>query len=235
MHPRGRGLWVRGGVLAGLLLHGVAGWWTPAGLAQGGEPDITTTNSTSSSTSFESPPVCSPVGSSRVVLTTTVDSTFGPSCIGIGDRDIVDPSPACGGSPAADPPFDPSHGTAFVVVAGSLNINTHTHFETFQCIAAVPGLPWPALLGLGGMLSGLGMWRLRARRATPGSTGVLPNREGRNGACREWCGAPSLPTHVRGADQSCLIAATGLIRPARNAGTSAAQTQAATMQTRLPA
>jgi hypothetical protein len=162
MHPRGRGLWVGTGVLAGLLLHGVAGWGSLVALAQG---SVTFTSSFTTSSSFESPPACT-VGSSRTVETATVQQTLGPLCIGIGNRDVVNPSPACAGVPAAAAPSDPFHGTVFLNLAGTTNFNDNTNTETIQCVAAVPALPWPALLGLGGILSGLGVWRVR-RPARP--------------------------------------------------------------------
>ena len=125
-----------------MLLHGVAGWWSTAALAQSSNATLTT--STSSSTSFESPPACSPVGSSRTTQTVTLEDTVGPGTIIIGDRD--------------------HGGTPFQVLAGTTNLNVNTHTTTYQCVAVVPTLPWPALLGLGGMLGGLGAWQLRRRQ-----------------------------------------------------------------------
>ena len=134
------------GVAAGLLLHGVAGWWSATALAQTTNSTITT--STSSGTSFESPPACSPVRSSRVVETVTLEGSVGPATIIIGNRD--------------------TGGTVFVVLAGWTNLNANTHTETFQCVAAgtaasVPALSWPALLGLAGILGALGAWQLSRR------------------------------------------------------------------------
>jgi hypothetical protein len=129
------------GVAAVLLLHGVAGWWSLEGLAQG---SLTITTSTSSSTSFESPPVCSPVGSSRSVETITLEDTIGPGTIIVGNRDT-------GGTPANVP-------------AGTSNTNINTHTTTFQCVAAVPALPWPWIAGMGFVLSGLGVWTITRRR-----------------------------------------------------------------------
>lgn len=134
------------GAFAGLLLHGVAGWWGTTALAQTTNSTITT--STTSHTSFESPPACSPVGSSRSVETITLEDTIGPGTIIIGNRD--------------------TGGTVFVVLAGWTNLNVNTHTETFQCVAAgtaasVPALSWPALLGLAGVLAALGAWQLARR------------------------------------------------------------------------
>jgi hypothetical protein len=141
MPPRGRGLWIVAGVLAGLLLHGVGGWWTPTGFAQ--STNTTTTTTTTGSSVFNSPPDCGPVGSSGTSASITTTTTFGPETIFVGVN----------------------QSQSFFVAAGTMNIDTHTHTTTFFCVAAVPALPWPTLLGLGGVLSGLGMWRLRARRA----------------------------------------------------------------------
>lgn len=134
------------GIVAGLLLHGAAGWWSETALAQ--SANTTFTNSTSSHTSLESPPACGPVGSSRSVQTVTLEETVGPGTIIIGDRD--------------------NGGTAFDVLAGTNNVNVNTHTETFQCVAAtaapsVPALSWPALLGLAGTLGAVGAWRLTRR------------------------------------------------------------------------
>jgi hypothetical protein len=49
----------------------------------------------------------------------------------------------------------------FLVLAGTTNINDNTNTETIQCVAAVPALPWPALIGTALAVSGLGAWRLR--------------------------------------------------------------------------
>ena len=142
--------WVRiaVGVAAGLLLHGVAGLWSTTALAQGSENQSLTT-STTSGTSFESPPACSPVGSSRSVDTVTLEETIGPNWIVIGNRD--------------------TGGTPFYVLSGTSNLNANTHTQTFQCVAAgtaassVPALSWPALLGLAGVLAALGAWQLGRR------------------------------------------------------------------------
>ncbi|HVT58283.1 MAG TPA: hypothetical protein VHR45_07770 [Thermoanaerobaculia bacterium] len=138
---RSKAIWVCAGVLVGLLLHGGFGL-----LAQA---IITHTTSTSSGTSFESPPACSPVGSSRVVETVAIENTIGPATIIIGNRDT-------GGEP-------------FEVLAGTTNINVNTHRQTFQCVAAVAAVPVlsrSGILGLAGLLGGLGAWRLAGRRTT---------------------------------------------------------------------
>jgi hypothetical protein len=154
--------WTGLGVLAGLGLHLVAGWWSAPALAQGG--NTTFTVSTTTSSSFESPPACSLVGSSRTVDTVTIQGTTGPACVGIGNRDISNPSPACAGLSPAAPPSDPFHGTVFLVLAGTSYINGNTNTETIQCVAAVPTLPRPALICLVSFLTGLGAWQLARRR-----------------------------------------------------------------------
>ena len=87
--------------------------------------------------------------------------TIGPA------RDVVNPSPACGGLPPAAAPVDPSRGTVFLVQAGTLNSHTGFHTQTIQCVAAVPALPLPALVGLGGVLSALGAWHFSRRPRRP--------------------------------------------------------------------
>ena len=75
----------------------------------------TVTVSTSSHTNVESPPACTPVGSARSVQTVTLEDTIGPGTIIIGNRD--------------------NGGIAFQVLAGTANLNTNTHTETYQCVA----------------------------------------------------------------------------------------------------
>lgn len=112
----------------------------------------TTTNSTSSSISFESPPACSPVGSERSDLSLTLEETIGPATIIIGDRN--------------------AGGTAFEVLAGTVNLNINAHTATFRCIAApqaVPAQPIPTLglaglLSLFGLLCGIGVREFTRRR-----------------------------------------------------------------------
>ncbi|MBK9443089.1 MAG: hypothetical protein IPN53_18095 [Comamonadaceae bacterium] len=70
-------------VLASLVVCGSVVGWSPAALAQGSN-NHTVTTSTSSQTSTESPPACNPVGSSRSVLTITLEDTIGPGTIIIG-------------------------------------------------------------------------------------------------------------------------------------------------------
>ncbi|MFZ1547469.1 MAG: hypothetical protein WAT12_10280, partial [Candidatus Nitrotoga sp.] len=108
----------------------------------------TITTSTSSSTFFESPPVCNPVGSSRFEQAVTLEDTIGPGTIIIGDRD--------------------AGGTAFQVLAGTQNLNVNTHTTFFRCVAvqAVPLGPWvPVGSGVGVLLAFLLM---RRRRKAPG-------------------------------------------------------------------
>lgn len=158
-------LWPGLGLVAAVALHAVAGWGVAPGFAQG-VPNSTHTESTTSTTSFESPPDCSVIGSSRQVQTITTALTVGPGCIGIGNRDLANPAPDCQGLPPAAAPVDPGFGTVALVPFGSSNLNVNVHTETIQCIAAVPVLPWPALLGLGGALGGLGLWSFRHRRVS---------------------------------------------------------------------
>lgn len=162
MAPRRPFTWSALGLVAAFTLHAIADWGVTPGFAQGGQ-NGTTTESTTSSTSFESPPDCSVIGSSRQVQTLTFQLSVGPRCIGIGDRDIANPSPDCQGLTPEAPPVDPDFGTVFLVPFGTSNTNANLHTETIQCIAAVPVLPWPALLGLGGALGGLGLWGFRRR------------------------------------------------------------------------
>ena len=156
--------------LVGLVLCGVTGLWSAAALA--GSSTSTITLSTSSHTSFESPPACGPVGSSRSVQAVTLEDTVGPGTIIIGNRDNVIPTPPGG---CLDTqvllPADEFFGRCYRVLAGSTNLNVNTHTETFQCVAAagpvpVPLLPWPALLLLGNLVAGLGAWQLARRRKT---------------------------------------------------------------------
>ena len=81
----------------------------------------TVTVSTSSHTSVESPPACAPVGSSRSVQTIVLEDTVGPGTIIIGNRD--------------------NGGVVFQVLAGTANLNTNTHTETYQCVAVAPPSP----------------------------------------------------------------------------------------------
>ena len=145
-------MWILGGALAGVILHGAAGWWSPSGVLAQGNTTITATNSTTHHTSNESPPACQQVGTSRTETSVTTTTTIGPATIFVGEDQSV----------------------PFFVAAGTLNINTNTHTETFTCIPAVPALPPPALLGGGMLLAGLGAWRLRRRRHAVDDTGLSP-------------------------------------------------------------
>lgn len=159
------------------------GWWllaallaSPCVFAQGGG---TTTFSVSTDrvTLFESPPACGPIGSARVVTSPpVVTNTIGPACIGIGDQRLSitnpNPNPACGGSPPAPPPIDPFHGQTFQVAAGDNNIDVYTLVQTFQCVAAVtgvptavPALPWSGLVALALLVALAGGWYVWQRAA----------------------------------------------------------------------
>ena len=129
--------WILAGTLAGVILHGAAGRWSDVVFAQSTNTSFTT--STTHHTSTESPPACSPVGSSRTETSVTVTEAIGPTTILIGEDQSV----------------------PFFVPAGTDNLNTNTHTETFVCIPAVPALPPPALFSGGLLLAGLGAWRLR--------------------------------------------------------------------------
>lgn len=148
------------GLTLAVALHVIAGWGAATGSAQP-VSNTTTTVSSTSSTSFESPPACTSVGASRQVQTVTFTVTGGPACIGIGNRDIANPAPACAGFQPAAPPVHPAFGTVYLVPPGSVNSNANTHTETIGCVAAVPALPVPLFVGLGGALAGLGLWRMR--------------------------------------------------------------------------
>ena len=161
-------------VLASLVVCGSVVGWSTAALAQGAS-NSTVTTSTSSQTSFESPTACNPVGSSRSVQTITLEDSIGPATIIIGNRDNVIPTPPGG---CVDTqvllPADTVSGRCYRVIAGTTNVNVNIHTQTFQCVAAVvaaapvpvPLLPWPALLLLGNLVAGLGVWQLVRRRKT---------------------------------------------------------------------
>lgn len=148
--------WTLAGLGAALLLHAVAGWGSLPGLAQQNGTNTTFSNSTTSSTGFESPPSCTTIGSTRQVQTFTLTETIGPRCIGVGNRDVANPSPACSGLSPAPPPVDPAFGSVFQVVAGTVNFNTNTHTLTLTCVAPTPALPAPWLGGLGAAALALG-------------------------------------------------------------------------------
>lgn len=136
-------MWMAAGIVAGVLVHGVAGWWTAPAFAQAGNTTFTT--STTNHTSFESPPACSPVGSSRTAVSASTTVSLGPGTIFIG----------------------PDQSQTFFVAAGTTNFNTNTHTETFQCVAAVPALPRPAFIATALGAAGLGAWMLTRRRRRP--------------------------------------------------------------------
>ena len=139
--------WILAGALAGVILHGAAGWWGTTTFAQA--TNTTFTTSTTHHTTTQSPPACSPVGSSHTEESLTLTEAIGPTTILIGE----------------------DQSQTFFVPAGFTNINANTHTETFVCIPAVPALPPPALIGGGLILGGLGVWRLRRRRGTTGVDG----------------------------------------------------------------
>ena len=157
--------WTVAGVALALGLHAVAGWGALPGRAQANN---TLTTSTTSASGFESPPACTVIGSTRDVETVTFTLSVGPACIGIGNRDIANPSPDCPtepppGFPPAPPPVDPGFGTTHLVPFGTTNTNVNTHTLTLTCVAPTPALPWPWLIGLGAGLLGAGAGMVRRR------------------------------------------------------------------------
>ena len=152
--------WTVAGIGLALALHAIAGWGALPGRAQN---NSTTTESTTSATGFESPPACTVIGSTRQVETITPTLTVGPGCIGIGNRDVPNPSPACEGLPPAAPPVDPAFGTTFLVPFGISNLNINVDTLTLTCVAPTPALPWPWLLGLGAGVLGAGAGMMRRR------------------------------------------------------------------------
>jgi hypothetical protein len=173
MSSLNRGLGILIGVSAGLLLHGGANWWSQTAFAQAGPGGITFSISTLRTTLFESPPACTTIGSSRVVdtLGVRVTNTIGPSCIGIGEISVPNASPACGAIPP-DPVLSPLFGTTFIVTAGNRNTDVTNRSDTYQCVAAVPAMPWTFSIGLAGLLLSGGAWwvwkRTGHHRGAPG-------------------------------------------------------------------
>jgi hypothetical protein len=53
-------------------------------------------------------------------------------------------------------------GTPFFVADGNTNFNVNADTTTFQCVAAVPVLPW--LAGLALAVGSLGVWTINQRR-----------------------------------------------------------------------
>jgi hypothetical protein len=160
-HRSDTGRWTVAGISLALALHALADWGALPGRAQS---NVTTTESTTTATGFESPPACSVIGSTREVQTVTLTNRAGPECIGIGNRDVPNPSPACGGLVPAPPPVDPSFGVPYLVPFGTTNTNFNTHTLTLTCVAPTPALPWPWLAGLGAGLLGTGAGLVRRRR-----------------------------------------------------------------------
>jgi hypothetical protein len=122
----------------------------------------TQTFSTSTMVVNDASPTCAP--SSTPIV--TLEETFGPACIGIGNRDIANPAPACGGNPAATGVDSPSRGTAFIVVVGSINLNTNTHNNIVNCTAprVIPTIGSGALALIAMLLAIFGMARMYRMR-----------------------------------------------------------------------
>jgi hypothetical protein len=149
MPPRYRATRIALGIGVGVLLHVVAGWWSPTALAQA--TNITTTNSTTTHTTYtevSAPAPCPlPLGVLNLTETSvTTQTSFGPATILIG----------------------PEQSQTFFVAAGTMNINTNVHTQFFiDCVAAVPVMPPAALGGTTLIAVGLGVWAISRRRRTP--------------------------------------------------------------------
>ena len=136
-----RGLW--GGLVLAAL---VAAYWSmPAPVCgQGSSSNSTVTTSTSHHTSAGCP--------ARTQDTVTVTVAFGPTTICIGNDGGDKTPPNC------------SPGVLFTVAAGTENIDTNVHTETFVCDAtAIPTLSEWAWIGMIGLLLAGGVLALRRR------------------------------------------------------------------------
>jgi hypothetical protein len=151
-----------------VLVLTLTAWTTCVSSPVFGGPTSTTT-STSSRTTLACPappfaPDCVLEGQTLICVTTT--TTFGPACIGIGDRNVANalPCTGCSGCIACEVP--PS-GTPFCVAAGNLNVNTNTDTTTFLCQSTpAPALSAWGLAACAGLLLAYAARRLRASRAT---------------------------------------------------------------------
>ena len=123
----------------------------------------TQTFSTSTTVRNDAGPSCVPSS----VLTVTLEETTGPACIGIGNRDIANPAPACAGNPPAIGPGSPSRGDTFIVATGSINLNTNRHTDIVNCTAprVIPTIDGTLLGVMASVLALLGIDKLRRRRA----------------------------------------------------------------------
>jgi hypothetical protein len=119
----------------------------------------TETSSRSTTIVNDASPSCVP--STRTAV--TLEETIGPACIGIGNRDIANPAPACGGSPPAVGVNSPSRGDAFIVVVGSINLNTNFHTDIVNCTSprVIPAIGSVLLALMASLLGILGIVRLR--------------------------------------------------------------------------
>jgi hypothetical protein len=167
--------WIIAGGAIAIAIHFGVGWSTRVA-AQAGPVGGETTFSVTSDYFFftESPPACSVLGSTRVVTSPpTVTNSLGPKCIGIGDREdpvtgapnVITDTSACLGAPAAAPPIDPTRGQLFYVAPGDNDIDVHTRYDTYACVAAVPALSRPMIVALALLKLGTGAWFLRRRTA----------------------------------------------------------------------
>jgi exosortase sorting signal-containing protein len=148
--------------VATLLLHGLTGWWSTPVCAQGPR---TQTFSTSSHTTYTVPGggsfganecpflgTACPVGTTPQVTGAVRDiafeETIGPGTTTIGQ----------------------CRSQTFVVTAGTINLNTNTHIETFvNCVAAVstaiPTLSTWAMIALVALMVAGGLLALHRRRS----------------------------------------------------------------------
>ena len=149
------------GVVGVLLLAGTAeARQLPS--AGGGAPTTTSTSSSSAS-GFEAPPQCTEIGTTRQEVSTSQQFQTGPACIGVGNRDVPNPSPACGGLPWGVP--SPDFGQPLLIATGTEHVNKHTHTLTLTCVPPTPALPLPWLFGLGATALGTGAALLRRARS----------------------------------------------------------------------
>jgi len=126
-------------VLASLVVCGSVVGWSPAAagvIAGVGAQNNSISTSTSSQTSFESPPACNPVGSSRSVLTITEEYSIGPSTTIIDNRDNLIQAPGGCVSNQISVPDDTVFSRCLNVAGGTTNVNVNSHTQTFQCVAA---------------------------------------------------------------------------------------------------
>lgn len=119
------------------------------GAVGGGGGTTTSTTSTSHHTTYSTAENCTP----HTQETVTTTQALGPGWICIGDDGGDKIYPNC------------SPGFPFNVAAGTTNINTNTHTETFVCSAEpIPTLSEWAQIGMAALLVGGGLLALRRTR-----------------------------------------------------------------------